>query len=747
MRKFVEMLICLSLIISGTGHATDIRLPTALEPESVDLAVPMIADQLVLEHRDDNRQDYLDTLFRLQLAGGHYREAIASIRSLRELRNDDPSLPPIYLQYEIYALARVIKESRSIEFPDAWRAAFDQRFGALSDAAAQRVTPSFEADVVRIDRDFAKALADSTGKISLGADQAQALVRSWQVKTAYNAFHDLAPGAIASDDRRRYIIDRNVRVRTPDGATVSALIVRPRNDTPLPALLTFTIYANDDWAWDDAKKAAAHGYAAVVAYTRGKGRSTATIAPYEHDGADAAAVIDWVDRQPWSDGQVGMYGGSYSGFTQWAALKHRPNALKAIATSATTAPGIDVPMEGGVFLNFMYPWPFYVAGNRTLDEATYNDQNRWSSLNRKWYESGRSYRAMPQLDATPNPIFERWLDHPAYDSYWQAMIPQGAEYASIDIPVLATTGYFDGAQIGVLHYFREHLQHRPAANHTLLIGPYGHLAMQKGPESVVYGYELDPSARIDLQALRFEWFDHVLKGAPRPALLAGRVNWQVMGANVWRHAATLEEMSTRSQRLYLVPGRTPGTHVLSPRAQPKDSVLQRVDFSDRSDGAGRAVPYQSVVHEALDKQTGLSFVSKPLPRETEMAGEFGGVLDFTINKHDVDIAIGVYELNARGEYLDLAWWLQRASYGADRSSRGPLQPHSRQQLEVDNTRLIGRRLAAGSRLVVTLGVVKQPDRQLNLGSGKEPSEESIHDAGEPLEILWHGNSYLEFGVH
>lgn len=743
MRKFVAMLICLSLFIPGTGYATDIRTPTALEPESIDLAVPTIANQLVREHRDDNRLGYLDTLFRLQLAAGHYRDAIASIRSLRELRNDDPSLPPIYLQYEIYALARVIEESRSIGFPDAWRAAFDQRFGALSDAVAQRATPSFDADLAQIDGDFAKALADSAGKASLGADQALALVRSWQVKTAYNAFHDLAPGAIAGDDRRRYITDRNVRILTPDGATVSALIVRPRNDTPLPALLTFTIYANDDWAWDDAKKAAAHGYAAAVAYTRGKGSSTATIVPYEHDGADATAVIDWIARQPWSDGQVGMYGGSYSGFTQWAALKHRPKALKAIATSATTAPGIDVPMEGGVFLNFMYPWPFYVTGNRTLDEATYNDQDRWSSLNRRWYQSGRSYRAMPQLDATPNPIFERWLDHPAYDGYWQAMIPQGEEYASIDIPVLATTGYFDGAQIGVLHYFREHLRHRPAANHTLLIGPYGHFAMQGGVASTVYGYEPDPSARIDLQALRFEWFDHVLKGAPRPALLAGRVNWQVMGANVWRHAATLDEMPTRSQRLYLVPGPTPGTHALSPRPQPKASVLQRIDFTDRSDAAW--APSENVVHETLDSHTGLIFVGKPLPRDTELAGEFGGVLDFTINKHDVDIAIGVYELNARGEYLDLAWWLQRASYGADRSNRRPLRPDSRHQLEVDDTRLVGRKLAAGSRLVVTLGIVKQPDRQLNLGSGKEPSEESIDDAGEPLEIRWHGNSYLEFG--
>jgi predicted acyl esterase len=138
------------------------------------------------------------------------------------------------------------------------------------------------------------------------------------------------------------------------------------------------------------------------------------------------------------------------------------------------------------------------------------------------------------------------------------MIPQGDEFAGIDIPVLATTGYFDGAQIGALHYFREHLRHRPDADHILVIGPYEHFTMQTGVPPVVQGYEVDPSARIDLQALRLDWFDHVFKGAPRPAVLADRVNWQVMGADTWRHAPTLDAMATRRQRLYLVPGIRPG---------------------------------------------------------------------------------------------------------------------------------------------------------------------------------------------
>ena len=169
-----------------------------------------------------------------------------------------------------------------------------------------------------------------------------------------------------------------------------------------------------------------------------------------------------------------------------------------------------------------------------------------------------------------------------------------------------------------------------------------------------------------------------------------------------------------------------------------------MDFNDRSD-AGWTAP-DTVVNTALDPRTGLAFVSDVMPQDLELAGAFSGVLDFTVNKRDVDIAIGIYELNAQGDYLDLAWWLQRASYNADRRQRQLLQPGVRQRLVVGDTRLLGRRLAAGSRLVVTLGVVKQPDRQLNLGSGKDPSSEVIADTGTPLEIRWRGSSCLQFGV-
>ena len=347
--------------------------------------------------------------------------------------------------------------------------------------------------------------------------------------------------------------------------------------------------------------------------------------------------------------------------------------------------------------------------NRSLDDARYGDSARWDALNRNWYASGRAYRDLPAIDGSANPVFAEWLQHPAYDAYWQAMTPQGDEFAGIDIPVLATTGYFDGAQIGALHYFREHLRHRTGADHTLLIGPYEHFTMQSGVPPIVQGYAVDPAARIDLQALRLDWFDHVFNGKPKPTLLADRVNWQVMGADAWRHAPTLEAMATRTQRMYLVAGATPGANALSTQAQPQVVAMQRVDFSDRSDAGWTPPP--NVVNQALDPHLGLVFIGEPLQRDTELSGALSGVLEFTVNKRDVDLSIGIYELNAAGEYLDLAYWLQRVSYAEDRRERRLLRPGAAQRIEVKDTRLIGRKLAAGSRIVVTLGAIKQPDRQ------------------------------------
>lgn len=238
---------------------------------------------------------------------------------------------------------------------------------------------------------------------------------------ACSGFAQQTPPVTPTD---HYIIDERVLISTPDGAEISALVVRKKQvSAKLPALLTFTVYARQT----DLKKAmesADRGYAGVVAYTRGKRYSSSPFVPYEHDGADANAVIEWITKQTWSDQRVGMYGGSYSGFTQWAATKKLHPALKTIVPSAAAAPGLDVPMTNNVVMSFAFPWTYYVANTPFLDEADYNNATFWNSLNQKWFSTGSAYTQLDSLAGRPaNTLFRKWLAHPSYDQYWQQMSP------------------------------------------------------------------------------------------------------------------------------------------------------------------------------------------------------------------------------------------------------------------------------------------------------------------------------------
>jgi putative CocE/NonD family hydrolase len=492
----------------------------------------------------------------------------------------------------------------------------------------------------------------------------------------------------------------------------------------------------------------------VIGFTRGKACSPDKPVPYVHDGADAAGVIEWIAKQPWSDGQVGMYGGSYSGMTAWSAAKRAPPALKAMMVGAAAAPGLDVPMEGNIVWNFVYPWTFYTTNNKWLDDSTYNLRDRWFQLYTRWYATGRAYRDMDKIDGTPNPVWHEWIAHPSYDEYWQKTMPYKDEFARIKIPVLQTAGYYYGGPGAAVHYLTQHYRYNPQARHFLAIGPYGHFDAQRGVVSalgdtttMISGYEIDPAARIDIVAeLRYTWFDWILKGGSRPRMLEDRINYQVVGANRWKHAPSIAAMSNAKLRYYLSHERS-GTSFRLASSQPSrdTSVTLTVDLADRSDTT-RFVPGGGVRDTAIDTLNSLVYVSDPLPHDTEVSGLFRGHLELITNKRDFDFGISIFERRPDGTYFQIPPYQSRASYLADRTTRHLLTPGRRERFDFTSIRLASHLCRAGSRLVVVLSGVRNPGQQINYGTGKDVSDETIADAGEPLKVRWSNRSWLELPV-
>jgi len=555
------------------------------------------------------------------------------------------------------------------------------------------------------------------------------------------------PQPSSTHNDSEYQIWDKVLIPMRDGGIVSATVVKKKDSAArLPALLTVDIYTDPVSATRRAKDAADHGYVGIIADTRGKRLSPDPIVPYEHEASDGYDIIDWIAKQPWSDGRVGMRGGSYSGFSSWAAAKKLHPALKTIAVSAAAIPGDGLPMANNIFLNANYGWAFYVSDNKLLDEKTYNAPERWGRLQQKWFASGEPYRKIDQIDGTPNPLLQRWLQHPSYDKFWQDMIPYKQDFAQINIPVLTITGYYDDGQQSALDYASQHYRYNPKANHYVVIGPYDHFGTHgaKKPE-VLRGYTIDPVAQFSTPDLVYQWMDYVMKGGRKPVLLQDKINFEVMGANEWHHAPSLSQVTQHQVPFYFGVTLDGDHHTLERKREKGDrTVLETVDLADRSTMNNTHYYPGSIIETKLEdngKVTEIVYASKPFTNAQVLSGAFSGELDVTINKKDVDLGVTVLEEMPDGRLFHLAYWLGRASYAGHPERRALLFPGKATRVPF-TTDIVSRRMLPGSRLVVLLDVNKNSFAQINYGTGEDVSDESIRDAGTPLQVEWHNDSFM-----
>ncbi|WP_460984155.1 CocE/NonD family hydrolase [Spirosoma fluminis] len=545
-----------------------------------------------------------------------------------------------------------------------------------------------------------------------------------------------------------YDVQDSILIKTQDGATLSAMMVRKKGVTqPLPVVFQFTIYVRDSGRdIESLKEAADNGYVGVIAYTRGKRFSPNQIYPYEHEAADAYDVIDWISKQSWCNGSVGMFGGSYNGFSQWAACKKLHPALKTIVPYVANRPGMGLPMENNVFVNPNYEWAFYVGNNKYLDTLTGKDRKRFRNVMFDWWRSGAAYNKMDSIDGAPNKWFQRWISHPDLDRYWQAMAPYEGDFKQITIPVLAFDGYYNDSQNSSLYYLKELQKYNPKIPCYLVIGPYGHFGTQIGGERVVNGYPVDSVALFDIKKVTYQWLDYVLKSGPKPAMLKDKINYEVMGANEWRSAPSLAKMNNGFLTFYLTDQKTNAFYSLSQKKPSKTGYLsQKVDFSDRQTSNNDYYP-DPIERKEVDTSNGFVFVSEPLPERLLVNGSFLGQLSISINKKDVDLGMTLYELTPSGKYFHLSYYIGRASYAKDMTKRTLLKPGERTTLDFSNTHLVSKQISKGSRLVLAVNVNKNPFSQLNYGTGKEVSTETILDGKEPLQIKWYNSSYIKVPV-
>jgi len=340
------------------------------------------------------------------------------------------------------------------------------------------------------------------------------------------------------------IVERDVEARMRDGTILRADVYRPTTPAAVPALLQRTCYGK---AFSPqiqlALIAAERGYGVVIQDTRGRWSSDGDGYPFVHEMMDGYDSVEWTAQQPWCDGKVGMFGGSYVGYTQLAAAAMQPPWLKAISPQMTFANPYEMAYSGGA-LHLFTPvsWSLLTIALMAIMRAQCSEAERKDlvqalvsqvdgmSLGRTF--DHRSLSDMPLIGRSGLvSIFGDVVAHPVHDGYWQAM---ACPYDRITVPAFHIGGWYDSC---ISSTCRDYMGIQSASEGTvhqrLLVGPWVHGGPTAEAGEVDFGVSAS-AAFVVPQEMLLRWFDYWLKGLPNGILGEPPVQIFIMGANRWR---------------------------------------------------------------------------------------------------------------------------------------------------------------------------------------------------------------------
>lgn len=222
-----------------------------------------------------------------------------------------------------------------------------------------------------------------------------------------------------------------------------------------------------------------------------------------------------------------------------------------------------------------------------------------------------------------------------------------------------------------------------------------------------------------------------------------------MGANIWRHVPALEKMNNDTLNFYLSAMEKAGKYYLTQKSLDSKPITQQVDLREKiTDDRNIVINGDgNIIDTTISLHHQVCFVSDPLENNYEINGSFISNLNFSINKKDMDITIRLYQQLPDGRYFQLSNNVARCSYAPDPEKRKLLSPGKPQNIYFDKSFFTSRLLQKGSRIVLLIGVNNSPYWQINYGTGKDVSTETIENAKIPIELQWFtGTSYIQLPV-
>ena len=442
-------------------------------------------------------------------------------------------------------------------------------------------------------------------------------------------------------------------VEMRDGAKLWTTIWRPGNGSYPTVLSRGYKHYGADGPKRHSKDWNRAGYAYAVQQCRaGGGEDGSRFFPDDVDGYDS---IEWIAKQPFCDGKVAMYGGSYWGATQWRAVTAKPPSLKAIIPSDT---GVDqwkysYRSSGAVHLKMTSQGRVFPSG---------------ANLNPDEWRSRLMHLPLLTMDSAvsgslgDNRLWNDYISHSSFDTYWKTLsMRDGDKYAQVDIPVYIMGGWRDYYGEASLEAFNALTRLGKAPDVRIRIANEGHTGRPDITESIRFlDYHLKgiSNGLPDEPAIKF-------------AVQTGDTKEDVQ----WREASRWPLPDTRFTKFYLScpdgtksgslqtqpPGNeTPTTYTYDP-ADPVETIA--------ANGSHIYPPVHGLITDQIcdlssleSRSDVLAFTTSPLMEDTEVIGPIEAHIWASSSARDTDFIVRLTDVTPEGKALNVTEGIVRARF-------------------------------------------------------------------------------------
>jgi putative CocE/NonD family hydrolase len=543
----------------------------------------------------------------------------------------------------------------------------------------------------------------------------------------------------------------NVPIPMRDGVKLGADIYLPTGTGPWPVLLTVTPYGKNG-AGRGAATQNTNGYAVVAVDSRGLRASEGKWEPYVHEAEDGYDIQQWVSKQTWCNGKIGMFGTSYPAYTQVAPARFRQPNVKALVPISAQSDnyGSVWSSDGLLHLAFSPVWAMQQeAIAQKVPTPTGIDWTKviWTLPLKKIPEMTGGVRS---------PFLADVIAHEAHDDFWHRMSIRD-HYAEIDVPALHVTGWYDDLSAETQTNFTG-LQTKARSEYArkwqrLVIGPWGHGVPTIRDSNYVFGdMNFGPNVRIDFPAMQARWFEYFLKGSANGLEKEAPVKIFVMGLNQWRDEQEWPLARAKATPYYLhskgFANSRFGDGTLSttpPADEPPDVFRYDPRNPVPTYGGHGCCDYSFAAMGPLDQRVNqqradvLVYSTPVLTEDTEVSGVVDAKLVFSTDVTDTDFFVTLSDVYPDGKAINITEGQARMRF-RDSQERATLMTPGKEYTVSIKLWGTSNQFKRGHRIRVHITSSNFPRYNRNLNSGKAMAEETEADIRVATQTIFHSGT-------